>query len=129
MQFFCGLRDHASLIARACELVGAGRPAAVAAGDRRGAVRCATGDLVELHLPGKTVIQADHDHAEMNRLVMMENSVVSWPPCWVAVELKAPPTLPCSRPLSQSPPAWSRKFAICEDIRPKRVPVPTMIAS
>ena len=31
---------------------------------------------------------------------MIENSVVSWPPCWVAVEVKAPPTLPCSAPLS-----------------------------
>ena len=30
---------------------------------------------------------------------MIENSVVSWPPCWVAVEVKAPPTLPCSAPL------------------------------
>ena len=45
---------------------------------------------------------------------MIENSVVSWPPCWVAVDVKAPPTLPCSAPLAQSPPAWSRKFAICE---------------
>lgn len=36
---------------------------------------------------------------------MIENSVVSPPPCWVAVEVKAPPTLPCSAPLAQSPPA------------------------
>ena len=60
---------------------------------------------------------------------MIENSVVSCPPCWVAVEVKAPPTLPCRAPFIQRPPAWSRKFAICDDIRPNRVPVPTMMAS
>jgi hypothetical protein len=43
-----------------------------------------------------------------SRLVMIENSVVSWPPCWVAVEVKAPPTLPCSAPRAHRPPAWSR---------------------
>ena len=64
-----------------------------------------------------------------SRLVMMEKSVVSWPPCWVAVEVKAPPTLPFRAPLAHRPPAWSRKLAICEDMRPKRVPVPTITAS
>ena len=59
----------------------------------------------------------------------MENSVVSCPPCWVALEVKAPPILPLSAPLAHSPPAWSRKFAICDAIRPNRVPVPTMMAS
>ncbi|MGY4355869.1 hypothetical protein ACVW0J_002362 [Bradyrhizobium sp. i1.7.7] len=34
---------------------------------------------------------------------MIENSVVSWPPCWVALAVKAPPTLPCSAPLAQEP--------------------------
>jgi hypothetical protein len=41
---------------------------------------------------------------------MIENSVVSWSPFWVAVEVKAPPTLPCSAPFIQRPPVWSRKF-------------------
>src|SRR5882757_7751706 len=63
MQFFCGFRDHASLIARAGEFVFAGLAAAVAAGDRGRAVGCAAGDLVELHLAGKTVVQADNGHA------------------------------------------------------------------
>ena len=31
-------------------------------------------------------------------------------PFWVAVEVKAPPTLPCSAPFIQRPPVWSRKF-------------------
>ena len=30
---------------------------------------------------------------------MIENSVVSWPPCWVAVEAKAPPTFAVQRAL------------------------------
>ena len=64
-----------------------------------------------------------------SRLVMIENSVVSWPPCCVAVEVNAPPTLPFRAPLAQRPPAWSRKLAICEAMRPKRVPVPTTMAS
>ena len=38
-------------------------------------------------------------------LVMIENSVVSCPPCWVFVEVKAPPTLPLSAPLAHNPPA------------------------
>ena len=29
---------------------------------------------------------------------MMEKSVVSLPPCWVALEVNAPPTFPCSAP-------------------------------
>src|SRR3954469_11917525 len=59
------LRDLAALIACTCKFVGAGLPGAVTAGDRGGAVRCAAGYLVELHLAGKAVVQADHDHAEM----------------------------------------------------------------
>src|ERR1039458_8302469 len=49
-----------------------------------------------------------------NRFVMIENNVVSWPPCWLAVEGNAPPTLPFNTPPIQSPPAWSRKLAICD---------------
>ena len=33
-----------------------------------------------------------------SRLVMIENSVASCPPCWVAVEANAPPTLPFRAP-------------------------------
>ena len=29
---------------------------------------------------------------------MIENSVVSWPPCWLAVDVNAAPTLPFSAP-------------------------------
>ena len=45
---------------------------------------------------------------------MIENSVVSCPPCCVALDVNAPPTLPCNAPRAQSAPAWSRKFAICD---------------
>ena len=62
-------------------------------------------------------------------LVMIENRVVSWPPCWLAVEVKAEPTLPVSTPLPHRPPAWSRKLAICEHMRPNRVGAPMMMAS
>lgn len=60
---------------------------------------------------------------------MIENSVTSCPPCWVAVEVKAPPTLPLSAPLAHRPPAWSRKAAICDGMRPKRVGAPMTMAS
>src|SRR6476620_9966699 len=53
------------------------------------------------------------------RLVMIEKRVVSCPPCCVALDVNAPPTLPCNTPRAQSPPAWSRKFAICDDRRPR----------
>ena len=62
-------------------------------------------------------------------LVMIENRVVSCPPCWLALAVKAAPTLPLSTPEAHRPPAPSRKLAICEDMRPKRVPVPIMMAS
>ncbi len=45
---------------------------------------------------------------------MIENSVVSLPPCWVALEVKAPPTLPCSAPVAQRPPACSKKLPSAE---------------
>src|SRR5207244_8732589 len=69
MQFFRGLRDHASLIARARKLVRARQAAAVAAGDGGRAIRRAAGDFVELHLAGKAVIEADHGAAEMPQVV------------------------------------------------------------
>src|ERR1700722_10718287 len=68
MQFFRGLRDHASLIARASHLVFGWLSAAVAAGDGGRAVRRAAGDLVKFHLAAKTVIQADDGHAEMQQV-------------------------------------------------------------
>ena len=49
---------------------------------------------------------------------MIENSVVSCPPCWLAVEVKAPPTLPTSAPFAHSPPVVSQNAAICAGIRP-----------
>lgn len=42
---------------------------------------------------------------------------------------KAAPALPFSAPRTHRPPAWSRNAALCADMRPKRVPVPTRIAS
>src|ERR1035437_11135679 len=68
VQFFRSLRDHASLIACARELVFAGLAAAVAAGNRGRAIGRAAGNLVELHLAGKAVIEADDGHAEMQEI-------------------------------------------------------------
>src|SRR4051812_18581190 len=68
MQFFRGLRDHTSLIARAGQLVFTGLAAAVAAGDRGGAIGRAAGDFIELHLAGKAVIEADDGHAEVQQV-------------------------------------------------------------
>src|SRR5262249_46640528 len=68
MQLRSRLRDHASLIARAGELVFTGLSAAVAAGDSGRAIGCAARHLVELHLAGKAVIEADHGHAEVQQI-------------------------------------------------------------
>src|SRR5262249_55124738 len=68
MELFRGLRDHASLIGGAGELIGARLAAPMGAGDGGGAVRRAAGDFVELHLAGKPVVQADHSHAEMKEV-------------------------------------------------------------
>src|SRR5262249_8588351 len=68
MELFRGLRDDTALVARAGKLVGAGLAAAVAAGDGGRAIRRAAGDLVELHLAGEAVIEADHGHAEMQQV-------------------------------------------------------------
>src|ERR1700686_1521458 len=68
MQFFRGLCDHASLIARARQLVFGWLAAAAAPGDRGRTIGRAAGDLVELHLAGKAVIQADDGHAEMQEV-------------------------------------------------------------
>src|SRR6202521_2035166 len=68
MQFFRGLCDHASLIARARELVFGWLAAAVAAGDGGRAIGRAAGDLVELHLSGEAVVKADNGHAEMQEV-------------------------------------------------------------
>src|SRR5438552_14198392 len=65
MQFVRGLRDHTSLITPARQFVFAGLAAAVAAGDRGGAIGRAAGDFIELHLAGKTVVEADDRHAKV----------------------------------------------------------------
>src|SRR5258707_15869724 len=57
MQFFRGLCDHASLIARASQLVVAWLAVFLAPGDRGRALGGAAGDPVELPLAGKAVIQ------------------------------------------------------------------------
>src|SRR6266436_7753318 len=68
MQLFRGLRDRASLIACARQLVLGWLAAAVAAGDRGRAIGRAAGDLVQLHLAGKAVVQADDGHAKMQEV-------------------------------------------------------------
>src|SRR5882757_6108077 len=68
MQFARGLRDHTSLIARAGKLVLAWLAAAVAAGDGGRAIGRAAGDLVELHLAGKAVVEPDDRHAEVQQV-------------------------------------------------------------
>src|ERR1700761_4322832 len=68
VQLLRGLSDHAALIARAVELVDGGLPAAVAAGDRGRAIGRTAGDVVELHLAGEAVVQADDGHAEMQEV-------------------------------------------------------------
>jgi len=101
-----GLCDGAALIARACELVFRWLAAAIAAGNGGGAVGRAAGHFIEFHLAGKTVVQADDDHAEVQQVGDDRKqrgllaAVLSR-----GFEVKAPPTLPCSAPLSHSPPA------------------------
>src|SRR5450756_1274817 len=68
MQFLRGLRDHASLIARAGEFVFGGLAAAVAGRDRGCTIGRTAGDLVEFQLAGKAVIEADDGHAEMQEV-------------------------------------------------------------
>src|ERR1700722_10263500 len=55
--------------------------------------------------------------------------VDSWPPCCVAVEVKAEPTLPTSLPCAHSSPAWSRKLRIWLVTESNRVGEPKMMAS
>ena len=75
-----------------------------------------------------TIGQPDDDHAEeCIRLAMMKKSVVSLPPCCVALEVKAPPTLPCSAPPIHKLPACSQKLPMAEGMRPNRVGAPTAI--
>ena len=49
---------------------------------------------------------------------MNPKMVDSCPPCWVADDVMAEPTLPTSAPLAQSPPVWSMKLRICEAMVP-----------
>ena len=55
--------------------------------------------------------------------------VVSWPPCWVALEANTLPTLPTRAPFIHRPPVWSQKLRIWRGHVAERVGVPTMIAS
>jgi hypothetical protein len=51
-------------------------------------------------------------------MVWIAIKVVSCPPCWEAVEVKALPTLPIRAFRAQSPPVWSQNCAICAAMRP-----------
>src|SRR5512141_2897556 len=68
VEFLGGLRDHPSLIARAGKFVLARLAAAVAAGDRGRAIGRPAGDVVELHLTGETVVEADNGHPEVQQV-------------------------------------------------------------
>ena len=112
-----GLRDRAPLIARAGELVFGRLAAAVAAGDRGCAIGRAAGDFVELHLAGKAVVEPDDGQAEMQE---------------VGDDREQRGLLAAVLGRGRGKGAADlavRKFAICDDMRPKRVPVPTMMAS
>ena len=60
---------------------------------------------------------------------MIENSVVSFPPCCVPLDVNAPPTLPTRAPVAHKAPACSQKLPIADGIRPNRVGAPTTTAS
>ena len=77
-------------------------PAVVVA--RRACRRC---DLVQVQQPLGAVRQPDEHHAVVEEQGGIASSVVSWPPCWLAVELKALPTLPISAPAAHNPPVGS----------------------
>src|SRR5579863_6078690 len=68
VQLLRSLCNGATLIARACEFVFGWLAAAVAAGDRGGAVGRAARHFVEFHLAAKTIVHADDDHAEMQEV-------------------------------------------------------------
>src|SRR6516225_4832584 len=129
MQLPCCLRDHATLITRPRKLVCAWLPGAIAARDRGGAVGRASCDLVELHLASEAIVQADHGHAEMQQVGddrKQRRLLTAMLGCGSgegAADLAVKGTF---RP---QPTGLIEKFAICEDMRPKRVPVPTMMAS
>ena len=116
------------LEACAVQFEGAGLALSLTAGDGGGAVGAATGDFIEGHLALEAIWKADDDHAEVHQVGDHREERRSRPPCCVAVEVNAA-DLPFKAPRAHRPPAWSRKLAICEGIRPKRVGVPTMIAS
>src|SRR5262245_49247193 len=129
VQLVGGLRNLAALVAGPLELVRGRQARAIAAGDRRGAVGRAAGNRVKRHLPGMAVIETDHHHAEVQQIGDDGEQRRLLSAMLRGVDVNAPPTLPCSAPRIQSPPAWSRKLAICDGSRPNRVPAPTMIAS
>jgi hypothetical protein len=67
---------------------------------------------VDTHLALKAIVKTDNRHALMQKVVMIENSVASCPPCWLAVDVKAAPTFPINFPVNHSPPVVSQKLAI-----------------
>ena len=79
-------------------------PLALPARDRGRAVGRTADDLVEGHLSRVAIWQTDDDHAEMQEVGDDREEVVSLPPCWVALEVKAPPTLPCRARPNPKPP-------------------------
>ena len=56
----------------------------------------------------------------------MDNSVVSWPPCIVWVEVKTPAGLPARPPLNHSELVPSKKYFKGAAMLPKRVGLPTI---
>src|SRR5882757_6574743 len=68
VQLVCGLRDLATLVAGSLELVRGGQSRAITAGDRRGTVGRAAGNLVERHLSGMAVIEPHNHHAEVQKI-------------------------------------------------------------
>ena len=55
--------------------------------------------------------------------------VLSWPPCWVALDVNTEPTLPMSAPVAHRPPVWSMNERIWLLTLPERGGAPKMMAS
>lgn len=128
-QFIRSFGNKFSLVARAFEFNRAGLALALTARDGGGAVGTAANDLVQGHLALVAIGKAHDDHAEVHQvgndrkqrdfLTTMLRRCGREGATYFAVQGTASPQTA----------GWSRKLAICAGMRPKRVGVPTIMAS
>ncbi len=121
--------DAASLVACAFQVDLARPAAAVWVGHGGRTIRSAAHDVLVVHLAGVPVIESDNRHAEMQQIGDDREESGFLPAMLRAARGEGTPHIAVKGTAHPQSVGLVEEYSICDEMRPKRVPVPTMMVS